>query len=185
MINQFIYILITLLSLWMIFKYFVYYISKGNKYLLKNFKNCRIFEYDFTNFKFKNQSLYNRQELYLIFNDNSKIHIFGGIEDKSIIPLISDFTNLDENEIKAGSMHEKIDLHQFVKNFETQSIFNVLILDKNDKPVNYYVSKILLFEGKEAITISLKNEQWKNVKFIKFESTIEIDASLFHSYYGY
>lgn len=178
-------IFIILISLFILFKFFVLYITHGNQYQLKIFKNSKFFEYDFSNFKFKNYSLYNRQSLYLIFNDSSKIHLFAGIEDKSIIPAISDFCNIDENQVKAGSMHKRIEHNEFVKNFNTQSIFNVLVIDKNDNSVDYSVSKILLYEGGEGMVINLKNEKWNNIKFIKFESTTEIDATLFHCYYGY
>ena len=77
-------------------------------------------------------------------------------------------------------------LNQFVKNFEVQSIQNVKIYNKNNELVNHYVSKILLREGnKQAMSITLRNENWSNIKNISFDSTIEIDASLKYSYFAY
>lgn len=168
------------------FSMFCKYLMYGGNVLLKDFKNTKIFEYEFKDFKAKKKSLYNRQSLDLIFNDNSKVHIYGGIEDKSIIPLASIVLNVDETEIRAGSMHKSIELHQFVKNFEVQSIENVEIFDKNNKAVDYYVSKGVKFDGnKQHMSIFIRDEKWENIKYIKFESTTEIDVSMFYNYYAY
>lgn len=158
----------------------------GGDVLLKDFKNTKIFEYEFKDFKANKKSLYNRQSLDLIFNDNSKVHIYAGLEDKSIIPLASIVLNVDETDIRAGSMHKSIELHQFVKNFEVHSIENVEIFDKNNKPVEYYVSKGVKFDGnKQHMSIFIRDENWENIKSIKFESTTEIDVSMFYNYYAY
>lgn len=168
------------------FSIFCKYLMQGDNILLKDFKDTKIFEYEFKDFKGKKKSLYNRQSLDLIFNDNSKVHIYGGIEDKSIIPLASRVLNVDEADIRAGSMHKAIELHQFVKNLEVQSIENVEILDKHNKPVQYSVSKGVKFDGnKQHMSISIHDEEWKNIKCIKFESTTEIDVSMFYNYYCY
>lgn len=176
--------LITVLFIAVVF--FSRHLMKGGNVFLKQFKNTKHFNYDFNNLKHRKKSLYNRQQLYLIFEDNSQIHLFGGIEDKSLIPLMSAITNIEEQDIKAGSMHKKIELNQFVKNFEVQSIQNVKIYNKSNELVDHYVSKILLREGnKQAMSITLRNENWSNIKNISFDSTIEIDASLKYSYFAY
>lgn len=168
------------------FSMYCKYLMYGGDVFLKEFKNTKIFEYEFKNFKAKKKSLYNRQSLDLIFNDNSKVHIYGGIEDKSIIPLASIVLNVDETEIRAGSMHKAIELHQFVKNFEVQAIQNVAIYNHNNKKVEYSVSKGVKFDGnKQHMSISIHDEEWKNIKCIKFESTTEIDVSMFYNYYCY
>jgi hypothetical protein len=165
---------------------FTQHAIKGGSVFLKQFKNTKHFNYDFNDLKHRSKSIYNRQNLNVVFDDNSQIHIFGSIEDKTIIPMVSAITNIDENDIKAGSMHKRIELNEFVKNFEVQSIKNIKIYNKNNELVDYYVSKILLRDGnKQAISISLKNEDWSNIKNISFDSTIEIDASLTYSYCGY
>lgn len=167
------------------FSMYCKYLMYGGDVFLKEFKNTKIFEYEFKDFKAKKKSLYNRQSLDLIFNDNSKVHIYGGIEDKSIIPLMSVVLKVDEDDIQAGSQHKSIELHQFVKNFEVQSIENIEILDKHNNPVKYFVSKGVKFDGnKQHMTISLDNEKWENIKSIKFESTTEIDISMFYNYYA-
>lgn len=95
----------------------------------------------------------------MTFNDNSKVHIYGGIEDKSIIPLMSLVLKVYEDDIQAGSQH--------------------------NNPVQYFVSKGVKFDGnKQHMTISLDNEKWENIKSIKFESTTEIDISMFYNCYA-
>lgn len=114
---------------------FTQHAIKGGSVFLKQFKNTKHFNYDFNDLKHRSKSIYNRQNLNVVFDDNSQIHMFD---------------------------------------------------NKNNELVDYYVSKILLRDGnKQAISISLKNEDWSNIKNISFDSTIEIDASLTYSYCGY
>ena len=168
------------------FSLFGSYLMKGGNNLLKTFKNTRNFEYNFNYFKSKNNTLYNRQSLDLTFDDNSNIHMFGGIDDKTIIPLASIVLNVDEDDIRAGSVHKSIEIDQFVKNFTVQTIKNIEIFNKNNEIVEYYVSKGIKFKSnKQYISISLSEEKWKNIKSIRFESTTDIDISMFYTYYAY
>lgn len=161
------------------------YLMKGGNVFLKDFKNTRVFEYEFKGFKGKKKSLFNRQGLDLVFNDSSKVHIFGGIEDRSIIPLMGTVLNVDDDDIRAGSMHKSIQINEFVKNFEVQAIQNIKIIDKHNNPVGFYVSKGIKFEdNKQYISISLDGEHWSNIKSIHFESTVEIDISLIYYYFN-
>lgn len=186
MLSYFFGIIFFVIFLYISFMLFVNYLQHGGNQFLKKFTNCNYFEYEFKEFKGKSERLFNRQALDLIFDDHSKVLVFSGIEDPTIIPMASLITGVDEDTVRAGSKHQKIELNQFVKEFSTQSIENVKIYDKNNKLVEYYISKGVRFEGnKQHITISLKNEIWNNIKKINFSSTTNIDATLFYNYYAY
>lgn len=166
--------------------FFSAYLQNGKNILLKRFINSDNFEFSFEGFKAVNDRLFNRQQIEIIFEDSSNVHVFSGIEDKSIIPIASKILDVEESDIKAGSIHKRLELNEFSKDFKTQAIKDIVILDKNNKEVDYFVSKGVKFDGnKQHISISLKNEKWNNIKSLKFNSTTKIDISLFYYCYGY
>ncbi len=73
---------------------FTQHAIKGGSVFLKQFKNTKHFNYDFNDLKHRSKSIYNRQNLNVVFDDNSQIHMFGSIEDKTIIPRVSAITNI-------------------------------------------------------------------------------------------
>jgi hypothetical protein len=160
------------------------YSRTSGSILIKKFVGTKIFEYQLKAFRDNFSNLYNHQYLDIIFDDNSKVHMFGLIDDKSIIPLVSQFSNIDEDYIRADSMHSRIEMNEFVKNFEVHAIKNIEVIDNNGEPVEYSVIKGVKFDGdKQHISIALRNEKWINIKSVKFESTTDIDVSLFYHYY--